>query len=57
MINPGYLKYITAEKQEEIHQSLLRDVYYVYCVVKPNEVVIQKYGERVDISRENLGVI
>ncbi len=57
MINPGYLKYIPAEKQGKIHQSLLRDVHYFYYGVKPKEVVIQKDAKRVDTSRENLGVI
>ena len=49
-----YLKYIPAEKQEEIHQSLLRDIYYFYNGVKVKEV-IQKNGEITDVSRENLG--
>ena len=57
MINPGYLKYIPAEKQEEIHQSLLRDVHYFYYVVKPKALIIQKDEKRVNILTENLGVI
>ncbi len=53
MLNPKYLKYIAAEKQEEIHKSLLRDIYYFYHGMKPDKV-IQKNGNKLDVSRENL---
>ena len=52
-INEGYLKYIAKEKQDEMHQSLLRDIYYFYHGIKPKEV-LQKNGNRVDVSKENL---
>ena len=50
MLNLGYLKYISANKQEEMHQSLLRDIYYFYNGVKPEEV-IQRDGEKSNVSR------
>jgi len=53
MLNPKYLKYIPVEKQEEIHKSLLRDIYYFYHGMKPDKV-IQKNGNKLDVSRENL---
>ena len=53
MINSKYLDYIPTEKHDEIHKSLLRDVYYFYYGIKPKEV-IQKNGNKVDVSKENL---
>ena len=53
MINPKYLEYIPAEKHEEIHKSLLREIYYFYHGIRPKEV-IQKNGNKLDVSRENI---
>ena len=52
-INQKYLEYIPKERQEEIHQSLLKDIYYFYHGFKP-EVVIQLNGNLTDFSKENL---
>ena len=53
MLNQKYLKYIPVEKQEEIQKSLLRDIYYLYHGMKADKV-IQKNGNKLDVSRENL---
>ena len=37
MINPNYLKYIPDAKKDEIHKSLMTDVYYLYHAIKPNK--------------------
>jgi hypothetical protein len=41
------------EKEEEIHKSLLRDIYYFYHEMKADKV-IQKNGNKLDVSRDNL---
>ena len=37
MINTGYRKYISEEKQDAIYTSMVRDIYYFYHGMKTNE--------------------
>ncbi len=37
MINTKYLKHISEEKQEEVYKSMIRDIYYFYHGVRPND--------------------
>ena len=55
-INQKYLEYIPKERQEEIHQSLLKDIYYFYTGMKAEEEVLQKNGDKIDVSKDNLEV-
>jgi hypothetical protein len=50
---PHYLEYISIEKREKAHISLLKDIYYFYHGVKPG-VIIQLNGDLTDYSKENL---
>ena len=50
-INQKYLEYIPKERQEEMHQSLLKDIYYFYTGMKAEEV-LQKNGDKIDVSKD-----
>jgi len=56
MLNQNYLKYISKEKHEIIHESLLRDIYYFYHGgIKPQKV-LQINGNKNDLTKENLKI-
>ena len=59
MINTGYLKYVSKEKQDAIYKSMVRDIYYFYHGVrlKENETLTCLNGLIFDISKENLKII
>ena len=59
MINIEYLKYVSEEKQEEVYKSMIRDIYYFYYGVRPNEkeTITCLNGLIFDISKENLKII
>lgn len=59
MINTGYRKYISEEKQEEVYKSMIRDIYYFYNGVKPNEneTITCLNGLIYDISKDNLKLV
>ena len=56
MINPNYLKYIPDAKKDEMHKSLMTDVYYLYHGIKPNknEKIISMNNDIFDMTKENL---
>ena len=58
MINTGYLKYISEDKQEEVYNTMLLDIYYFYHGVRPNEneTIICLNGNKYDVSKENLRI-
>jgi hypothetical protein len=58
MINTGYLKYVSKEKQDAIYISMVRDIYYFYNGIKTNEneTIICLNGEKYDMSKENLKI-
>ncbi len=58
MINTGYLKYISEEKQDAIYKSMVRDIYYFYHGMKTNEydTIICLNGFKYDLSKDNLRI-
>ena len=59
MINTKYLKYISEEKQDEVYQSMIRDIYYFYYGVRPNEkeTITCLNGLIYDMSKGNLKIV
>ena len=56
MINPNYLKYVPYIKHDEIHTSLIHDVYYFYHGIKPtaNQTIICMNKNLYDLDKKNL---
>ena len=59
MINTKHLKYILEEKQDEVYQSMIRDIYYFYHGMKTNEneTIICLNGLKYDLSKDNLRIV
>ena len=58
MINTAYLKYIPEEKQEDVYQSMVSDIYYFYYGVRTNnnENIICLNGIKYDLTKDNLKI-
>ena len=59
MINTRYLHYIPLEKRDEVYKSLVRDIYYFYYGIKPNDYQTIKCinGNMYDLDKNNLVLI
>ncbi len=59
MINTKYLKYISEEKQDATYKSMVRDIYYFYHGIRPNEKenITCLNGLIYDMSKGNLKIV
>ena len=59
MINTKYIEYIAEDKRDEVYRSLVRDIYYFYYGMKPNEneTIICINGIKYDIAKHNLEIV
>ncbi len=59
MINTKYLKHVSEEKQDAIYKSMIRDIYYFYYGVRPNEKenITCLNGLIYDMSKGNLKLV
>lgn len=58
-LNKKYLNFIDENKQSEIHNQLLRDIYYFYYGIKidKSQKIIQIDNDIYNVSRNNLFLV
>lgn len=58
MINTKFLQYIPSNKQEEVYNQLLQDIYYFYYGTRPDSNRIKVInGNKWDLCKNNLELI